>query len=172
MYFNMGQHIMSGILDIPQAIEQADLFSGISRDYLRMITSIARMERFDIGDTIIEQGTTSTDLYIIAAGEVDIQVDQSMVGDLTTTGLVRIATLRRGETFGEIAIIDEGLRSATATCGQSDTHLISIPRDMLLELCQDHPELGYQIMHNLAVNLATTLRNRTTEFQLRELLSL
>jgi CRP/FNR family cyclic AMP-dependent transcriptional regulator len=163
---------MSGILDIPQAIEQSELFSGISRDYMRMICGIANIYRYSFGDVIIEQGTTSSELYIIAAGEVDIQVDQAMIGDPMASGLVRIATLRRGETFGEIAIIDDGVRSATATSGSSDTHLVSISRDALLEMCHDHPKLGFQLMRNMAINLAKTLRDRTTEFQLRELLSL
>ncbi len=163
---------MSGILDIPQAIEQSKLFSGISRDYLRMIAAISKVSRYNFGDVIIEQGATSSELYIIAAGEVDIQVDQSLIGDPMAAGLVRIATLRRGETFGEIAIIDDGIRSATATSGQSDTHLVSISRDALLNLCQEYPKLGYLLMRNMAINLATTLRNRTTEFQLRELLSM
>jgi CRP/FNR family cyclic AMP-dependent transcriptional regulator len=163
---------MSGILDIPQAIEQSKLFSGISRDYLRMIAAISRMGRYNFGDVIIEQGAVTKELYIVAAGEVDIQVDQSLIGDPIVSGLVRIATLRRGETFGEIAIIDDGVRSATATSGQSDTHLVSISRDALLQLCQEHPKLGYLLMKNMAINLATTLRNRTTEFQLRELLSM
>ena len=163
---------MSGILDIPEAIEQSEVFTGISRDYLRMISNIAMTESCSIGDVIIEHGSTTKDLYIIAAGEIDILVDQSQVGNYHTESLVRIATLRRGETFGEIAIIDDGNRSATAICGQSDTHLVSIPRDKLLDLCQEYPNLGFLIMRNLAISLATTLRNRTTEFQLRELLAL
>jgi CRP-like cAMP-binding protein len=79
---------------------------------------------------------------------------------------VVIATLRRGQSFGEIALVDEGLRSATAEAKNKDTRLLVIPRDKLIMLCETYPQLGYRLMYNLAADLAMKIRN--TDLRIRE----
>jgi CRP-like cAMP-binding protein len=82
---------------------------------------------------------------------------------------VTIATLRRGQSFGEVALVDQGLRSALARCSQPDTVLIAIERDKLMLLCNNYPLLGYRLMRNLAADLAMKIRN--TDLQVREFLT-
>jgi CRP-like cAMP-binding protein len=72
---------------------------------------------------------------------------------------VTIATLRDGQTFGEISLVDQGLRSASARCATDNTRLLVIPRDKLLALCVSTPELGYRVMKNIAADLAFKIRN-------------
>jgi CRP-like cAMP-binding protein len=67
--------------------------------------------------------------------------------------------MRRGQSFGEVALVDEGLRSATAEARMKDTRLLIIPRDKLLSLCETYPQLGYRLMYNLAADLAMKIRN-------------
>jgi CRP-like cAMP-binding protein len=81
-------------------------------------------------------------------------------------GPVTIATLRRGQSFGEVALVDQGLRSATARCAQHNTHLLLIPREKLMTLCDTYPQLGYRLMRNLAADLALKIRN--TDLRIRE----
>jgi CRP-like cAMP-binding protein len=88
------------------------------------------------------------------------------VGHTTGTGAQTIATLRRGQSFGEVALVDEGRRSAAARCTQHDTHLVIIPRDKLMLLCDTYAQLGYRLMRNLAADLAMKIRN--TDLQVRE----
>ena len=57
-----------------------------------------------------------------------------------------------------------GARSA-----QVDTHLIIIPRDKLMLLCDTYPQLGYRLMRNLAADLAMKIRH--TDLQVREQLT-
>jgi CRP-like cAMP-binding protein len=77
-----------------------------------------------------------------------------------------IATLRRGQSFGEVALVDQGLRSASARCAQHNTRLLVIPRAKLMLLCDTYPQLGYRLMRNLAADLAMKIRN--TDLQVRE----
>jgi CRP-like cAMP-binding protein len=79
---------------------------------------------------------------------------------------VTIATLRRGQSFGEVALVDQGLRSATARCAAHNTQLMVIPRDKLILLCDTYPQLGYRLMRNLAADLA--LKIRSTDLRIRE----
>ena len=98
---------------------------------------------------------------------MDIFVDPSLVSAVET-GVANkvVATLRRGQNFGEIALVDEGLRSASACASQNDTRLLIIPRDKLIMLCDTYPQLGYRLMYNLAADLATKIRN--TDLRIRE----
>jgi len=98
---------------------------------------------------------------------VDIIVDPSLVGTLQDGMENRvIATMRRGQSFGEVALVDEGLRSASACASQPDTMLLIIPRDKLVMLCDTYPQLGYRLMYNLAADLAMKMRN--TDLRIRE----
>ena len=72
---------------------------------------------------------------------------------------VKIATLRRGQSFGEIALVDQGLRSASAKTVHENTHLLIIPRDKLIAVCEENPDLGYRLMLNLAADLALKIRS-------------
>ena len=108
-------------------------------------------------------------MYVISSGEVDIQVDPAMIGHQDDKGAFTIATFRRGQSFGEVSLVDEGLRSASARCTQQDTHLIVIPRGKLMLLCDTYPMLGYKLMRNLAADLAMKIRH--TDLQVREQLT-
>jgi CRP-like cAMP-binding protein len=98
---------------------------------------------------------------------VDIFVDPSLVGSMDAGSENEvIATLRRGQSFGEVALVDEGLRSASACAINDDTRLLIIPRDKLIMLCDTYPQLGYRLMYNLAADLAMKIRN--TDLKIRE----
>ena len=98
---------------------------------------------------------------------MDIVVDPSLVGGLEDGIENRtIATLRRGQSFGEVALVDEGLRSASACAAQNDTRLLIISRDKLIMLCETYPQLGYRLMYNLSADLAMKIRN--TDLRIRE----
>ncbi len=149
-------------------LKQADIFYELTPSQLELVAALCEERNCDTGEVIFEENEPSGELYIITQGEVEIQVDPSLVTDQTRSDLipVTIATLRRGQSFGEVALVDEGLRSATARCAKHGTHLIIIPREKLMLLCDTYPQLGYRLMRNLAADLSLKIRN--TDLQIRE----
>ena len=149
-------------------LKQADIFYELTPNQLELVAALCEERHCNTGDVIFEENAPSGELYIITQGEVEIQVDPSLVMDQTRSdmSLVTIATLRRGQSFGEVALVDEGLRSATARCAQHGTHLLVIPREKLMLLCDTYPQLGYRLMRNLAADLSLKIRN--TDLQIRE----
>jgi CRP-like cAMP-binding protein len=147
---------------------QADIFSGIERRYIDRIASICQERNFRKGETIFEENSSGDELYVIASGEVEINVDPSLVSNRADTPSEQrtIAHLRRGQSFGEVALVDQGIRSAAARSASKNTQLLIIPRDELLSLCEENPLLGYQLMRNLAADLSLKLRG--TDFQIRD----
>jgi CRP-like cAMP-binding protein len=145
-------------------LKQADIFYELTNTQLELVASICQEKVYQAGDSVFEEKTPGSQLYIIAGGEVAIQVSPAQVGKEDKSGPITITTLRRGQSFGEVSLVDEGLRSAGARCVAPDTHLIVIPRDKLMLLCDTYPQLGYRLMRNLAADLAMKIRH--TDLQL------
>lgn len=155
-------------MSVVPVLRQADIFDELTANQLELIGSICAERHYQAGDVIFEENTPGDEMYIIASGEVQIQVNPGMIGRESGQSHT-IATLRRGQSFGEVSLVDEGLRSASARCSLQDTHLIVIPRDKLMLLCDTYPQLGYKLMRNLAADLAMKIRH--TDLQVREQLT-
>ncbi len=156
--------------DFVRILKQADIFYQFTATQLELVSNLCGQETFNTGDIILEENAASDELYVIAEGEVEILVNPALVSD--QPDLIRdpvtIATLRRGQSFGEIALVDRGLRSAAVRAARNNTRLLIIPRNKLMQLCDSYPQLGYRLMRNLAADLA--LKIRTTDLQIREAL--
>ncbi|HMR98421.1 MAG TPA: cyclic nucleotide-binding domain-containing protein [Anaerolineales bacterium] len=148
-------------------LKQSDIFFQLTPTQLELVANLCQEATFQKNDLIFKENSTSKELYVIAQGEVDIFVDPALVSaeDESRENQV-IATLRRGQSFGEVALVDEGLRSASACATQNDTRLLIIPRDKLIMLCETYPQLGYRLMYNLSADLAMKIRN--TDLRIRE----
>ena len=154
-------------VSIVNSLRQSDIFFQFTPTQLELVANLCQEVTYQKDDLIFKENSSSKELYVIVQGEVDIFVDPSLVSsiDLGSENKV-ISTLRRGQSFGEIALVDEGLRSASACASQKDTRLLIIPRDKLVMLCDTYPQLGYRLMYNLAADLAMKIRN--TDLRIRE----
>lgn len=156
-------------MSVAPILSQADIFEDLTKTQLELIASICNERHYQADDVLFEENTPGDEMYIIANGEIQILVDPALIDENESGGAMTIATLRRGQSFGEVALVDEGLRSASARCSRQDTHLIVIPRDKLMLLCDTYPQLGYRLMRNLAADLAMKIRH--TDLQVREQLT-
>src|SRR3954447_24329339 len=111
-------------MSVVTTLRQADIFYELTVTQLELIASICTEHVYNQGDVIFEENTTGDELYLIVDGEIDIQVDPSLVGKLVAGDPRTIARLRRGQSFGEVALVDEGVRSARAVSAQADTHVL------------------------------------------------
>jgi CRP-like cAMP-binding protein len=72
-----------------------------------------------------------------------------------------IGTLGRGQSFGEVALVDQGLRSATVRCATETCRVLEISRNDLLELLRNYPDIGFKVMYNLAADICLKFRQAT-----------
>ncbi len=149
-------------------LHQADIFYDLTDPQLEMVASICTETALKKGAVIFEENSSGDELYVIADGSVDIQLNPSPVQSTTgqSSQPLTVVTLRRGQTFGEVALVDKGLRTASAHCASKHAHLLVIPRDKLIDLCDNHPDLGYRLMRNIAADLAFKIRG--TDLTIRE----
>lgn len=149
-------------------LKQSDIFYQFTPTQLEMVANLCQEVVFQAGEVIFKENSSSKELYIIAQGEVEIRINPALISapGKAKQDEATIAILRRGQSFGEVALVDEGLRSASAHAAQNDTRLLVIPRDKLIMLCETYPQLGYRLMYNLAADLAMKIRN--TDLRIRE----
>jgi CRP/FNR family cyclic AMP-dependent transcriptional regulator len=112
------------------ALRRSALFRHADDDTLESCASQLRMRRFRRGETIVHQGDPGDSLFLIAEGSVKI-VLPSPEGEEAAI----IATLSRGDFFGELALLDGAYRSATAVALEPTGTLVlrQEPFDRLLD---------------------------------------
>lgn len=126
------------------------VFEGLDYRSLARVYQIMEEKTYNPGDVIFSEGDIGRAVFIIKKGEVA----------LSKSGKP-LATIKDGEFFGEMALLEEIPRTATAkTLAESRIGFIYKVRfDALIE---DHPAIGLKIVHNLARILSHRLR-RTSE---------
>jgi len=145
---------------ISATLSLTEMFDNLSATQLELVASICEPATFSKDTILFRENDSSDELYVIGRGTVEILVNPSFVGSEDDTyELVVIAELRQGQIIGEVALVDQGLRSATVKVGQDGTYLLRLPRERLMLLCDTYPEMGYKIMKNLAADLALKMRN-------------
>lgn len=104
----------------------------------RAVEKMTRMLEVKRGQRIYMPGDPSDQIFLLKAGVVRIS---NIGSDQQETIL---AFLYPGDIFGELAIIDDAPRDHLATAHE-DVVLCSLSRDLLVEVAQETPALGYQI---------------------------
>jgi CRP-like cAMP-binding protein len=129
-----------------EALARCPLFANADERILSSIANRLRRRRFRRGEVIMHQGDPGDSLYVVASGAVKI-VLPSTEGEEAI-----IATLRPGDFFGELALLDGAPRSATATSLEQSEMLV-LPRAVFMELLDNLPGLRDALLASLAREL-------------------
>ena len=122
-------------------LEEVTLFQGLSRRHLRRIAALARSKRFPRGTSIVRAGTPGNAFYVILDGTVRV---------VPTTG--RAATLTRGDSFGEMSLLDGAPRSADVTAAD-EVLTMTIGRPAFAKLLREEPQISHGLLRTLAARL-------------------
>jgi len=139
-------------------LETVEILTDLTPAQLDLIYGICTEIHCARGTNIVKENTPSTEIYIILDGEVDLIVTLGKDGEAHEKNL---GSLRRGQSFGEVALVDQGLRSATVRCASDTCRILEISRNDFLELLKNNPDIGYKVMYNLAVDLCLKFRQAT-----------
>jgi sulfate permease, SulP family len=140
-------------------LERLAFAAGLEGGELEALRDALRRKELDPGETLFREGEPGEHLYLLARGAVSIKV-----GDAARAS--RIVTFAPGSMFGEAAMLDGGVRSATAVVAE-DAVVYSLSRAALERLVLTHPALANKVLLNLGRHLSGRLRQTTDA--LREL---
>lgn len=127
-------------------LRRCALFAHVNDDGLRTIASQVRRRRFRRNEVIFHQGDLGDSLQVVASGGVKILLP-SAEGEEAI-----IASLKPGDFFGELALLDGSPRSTTATALEP-TETLALPRDRFLALLEVDPHLVRALLKALATEL-------------------
>jgi CRP-like cAMP-binding protein len=122
---------------IAAELASAPLFEGMSRDDIAAALGEFGECRFPGGRRIVLEGLRGSDFFIVVAGSAAVLVDGW-----------RVATLGAGDFFGEIAVLGDGLRSASVRA-ETPLHCLVLPNGKLEHLMVAHPQLGLNLIRTV-----------------------
>jgi len=131
-----------------EVVEQVPLFTGLTENDVRQIASMFKERSFPAGETIIKEGVGAAAFYVIESGEASVSIRGKAV-----------RTLVRGDYFGEIALIDEGARSATVTA-TTDVVCHGLTFWEFRPLVQANATIGWNLLKTFARRLRTAEDDR------------
>lgn len=124
-----------------ERLSSVSLFRALSRKELEALGRAADAVDVAAGTTLVEEGATGREFFIVLSGEVSVRA-----------GGKEVAVLQEGEWFGELAIIDPAPRDATVTA-LSPCELLVIDARRFAPLLEEVPVLASKIMVGLARRL-------------------
>ncbi len=133
------------------ALRQVPVFGDLKQRELREIEKIVHRREYRPGEAIFQQGDPGLGMYIILKGQVQI------VNDQDPDNLIVYSELADGDFFGDLALVDESDRSASALA-TADTRVVAFFRSELADILTRFPSLGNKILMNLAKVTAQRLR--------------
>jgi CRP/FNR family transcriptional regulator, cyclic AMP receptor protein len=154
--FAMGEDSRSSDLDLKgkstlEILAQIDLFNGLPQGHLRRVVDIGVEEQYRNGATIFSEGEPGDKFYLIVEGAVRISRIVPGMGEEA------LAVLRPGNYFGEMSLIDDAPRSATAMCHEK-CRLFVVNRRDLEDLLFVDRDLAYELLWNWVRTLSRRLR--------------
>lgn len=143
----------------PEFLKEIALFASMDDDERTALARILGEERFHEGQVVYEAGDQGGTMHIILEGEVEISLkDQD--GEK-----IVLDELGPNEFFGELSLLDGGVRSATVTA-QCPTRALVLRREDLLPLLHERPHMAQDMMGalvNIVRRTDALLRGRTAK---------
>jgi signal transduction histidine kinase len=146
-------------------LEFSKLFNGLSDEEIVALKSIAQTVVFRRGQFVFREKDTGDGLYVIGEGRVHIS---ATVGEGETKVLSRLGP---GDFFGEMAVVDNEPRSASATA-EEDATLFFIPRDAMLRMLESLPRLSVGLVRSFSLRMRDFNRHYLQEVLQAERLTL
>ncbi|RMH00218.1 MAG: cyclic nucleotide-binding domain-containing protein [Chloroflexi bacterium] len=140
-------------MEISKLLKRVPIFAGLTDDELAQIAVICTPKKVQPGELIIQQNTTGTEMHLIADGAAEVFIE----GVDNERSLV---VLGKGQVIGEMALIDQGYRSASVRATKEGAMLYTIESQQFYALCEQNTRIGFVVMRNLAIDIAFKLRHR------------
>jgi CRP/FNR family transcriptional regulator, cyclic AMP receptor protein len=140
-------------------------FQGLHKRDLGKLIGIMHAKAYPANEVVFQEGATGRALFIIESGEVAIVKSRHPSPEHAEEAI--LARLGPGGFFGEMALLEELPRSATAQATK-DSVLHFVYKTKLDAFVEKHPGIGVKILHNLAKVLSARLRE-TSESYIRHL---
>ena len=145
------------------ALSQVYLFRELAPNEMERVLSISKEKKVKKNEIVFKEGDIGDAFYLIVTGSVRISTLVPGVGEEALT------ILGEGEYFGEMALIDDAPRSASAIAND-DGMLLYIGKDDFRKLLEQQTDIAYKLLWVFTKTLSARLRK--TDEQLKSIFSI
>jgi CRP/FNR family cyclic AMP-dependent transcriptional regulator len=133
-------------------LKESPIFSMVATDDLRRVAQLLEEHHYFAGEQIFAINDMGDHLYILVTGKIGISIERS------PGNILRIAELGPGDCFGEMNLLDDLPRSATAQA-LTDSVTLSLDKGRLRGLLLSYPEIGIGMLRGLSLRLRSALQH-------------
>jgi CRP/FNR family transcriptional regulator, cyclic AMP receptor protein len=120
-----------------QALSIVPLFAGFTKRDLHRLAEETDVVSFAAGTTVVEEGLLGETMFVVLSGEARV-----------AKGKRRLGTVRPGDFFGEVALLDGAPRSASVVA-ETPLEAIRLYRRTLMRMIEAEPQLALKILDSL-----------------------
>jgi CRP/FNR family cyclic AMP-dependent transcriptional regulator len=132
-----------------QSLARVPLFKRLEPHELEHLAEDVDQVNYAAGETIFNEHDLGDGLYVVESGSVRIWVMDEDVAEVT------LAELKPGDFFGELAVLDRGERSSSATA-LVDAHLHKLSSDAFQKFLIEHPDAAVDVICEIAQRMRQT----------------
>jgi CRP/FNR family cyclic AMP-dependent transcriptional regulator len=136
-------------MDGRDILSDVPIFASLDEESRMELTRLCNCCDYQAGEILFRRGDSASAMYLVQDGEVTMSIATPDNQELV------VATMRRGDFFGELAMLDGSPRSATATVIQR-TKLLRLRREDFVELLGHQPKLAVAMLASIATRLRAT----------------
>ncbi len=141
---------MAGSPDANSMVAMVPLFGGLDDKHRKALVSQGKEMTYRAGDAIVNEGTTGVGFFLILDGRAEVR-----------KGTRVLATLAKGQFFGEMSLIDEQPRSADVVAVRP-TKCWAITSWAFAGLVKTHPEMALAMLKEMVKRLRTAQSSPTS----------
>ncbi|MEH6474725.1 MAG: cyclic nucleotide-binding domain-containing protein [Sneathiella sp.] len=131
-----------------ETLRQIPLFAKVDPSKIKLLAFTSERVTFQPGELLCKQGEMGDAAYVIINGQADVLID-------TPNGPIHVATFKKNDVVGEIAILINIPRTATIKAS-SELTTLRITKDLFLRMISEFPEMSIEMMRVLAERLVRT----------------
>ena len=125
----------------PELVQKVPLFADLDKREIQGLASSMKERTFKEGDTIASEGETGIGFFLIEEGEATVSIGGEERG-----------TLKAGDHFGEVALIDDGARTATVTA-KTPLKVYGITAWEFRPMVEENASLAWKLLQEMAKRL-------------------
>lgn len=160
LYQPVGDDELNRISEVAQFLAHSDIGNNLNEAQRMRLAAQCQQRIYEAGETIAHAKEKSQELFIIQEGYVEVWKDPDEFdgGDHSDVDLQHVANLRAGQITGELAMLDEGERSADLIAGSGGVVLLVLSRERLMTLSEDDAVLGSRLLWNVSRAMSRRVR--------------
>lgn len=128
-------------MELEQQLASVPLLAGLDARIRRRLAETGKRRTYGPDEEIVREGSTGTALYVILSGNARV-----------VRGGEQLGSVKAGDFFGELALIEEHPRSASVIA-DTETECLLFPAWEFTALLGEHPEIAVPIMRELIARL-------------------